>query len=87
MAGYREFTNFLIKNYFKLIRVPGMTIVTDIICGFPTETEENFDETMSLCAKYKFPSLFINQFFPRPGTPAALMTRIDPQVVKKRTKR
>ncbi|XP_050308772.1 threonylcarbamoyladenosine tRNA methylthiotransferase [Anthonomus grandis grandis] len=68
-------------------KVPGMTIATDIICGFPTETEENFDETMSLCEKYKFPSLFINQFFPRPGTPAALMTRIDPQEVKKRTRR
>lgn len=64
-----------------------MTIATDIICGFPTETEDNFEETMTLCEKYKFPSLFINQFFPRPGTPAALMARIDPQVVKKRTKR
>lgn len=67
--------------------MPGMTIATDIICGFPTETEANFEETMTLCEKYKFPSLFINQFFPRPGTPAALMPRIDPQVVKKRTKR
>ncbi|KAL1517884.1 hypothetical protein ABEB36_001590 [Hypothenemus hampei] len=68
-------------------KVPGMTIATDIICGFPTETEENFEETMTLCAKYKFPSLFINQFFPRPGTPAALLPRVDPQLVKKRTKR
>ena len=75
----------LIISY--LHRVPGMTIATDIICGFPTETEQNFDETMSLCEKYKFPSLFINQFFPRPGTPAALLPRLDPQAVKKRTKR
>lgn len=63
-----------------------MTIATDIICGFPTETEKNFEETVSLCAKYKFPSLFINQFFPRPGTPAALMPRIPAQEVKQRTK-
>ncbi|KAJ8933473.1 hypothetical protein NQ318_023067, partial [Aromia moschata] len=41
-------------------QVPGMTIATDIICGFPTETEADFDETMSLCERYKFPSLFIN---------------------------
>lgn len=41
---------------------------------------------MSLCAKYKFPSLFINQFFPRPGTPAALLPRVPTQEVKKRTK-
>lgn len=57
-------------------RVPGITIATDIICGFPTETEHDFEDTMALCRKYRFPSLFINQFFPRPGTPAANMTRV-----------
>lgn len=72
---------------FLQSKIPGMTIATDIICGFPTETEENFEETMLLCKKYKFPSLFINQFFPRPGTPAALLPRVPPQEVKRRTKR
>jgi len=67
-------------------RVDGITIVTDIIAGFPTETDEDFQETMQLVKKYKFPSLFINQFFPRPGTPAAKMKRIPTQDVKKRTK-
>lgn len=67
--------------------VPGITIATDIICGFPTETEADFDETMTLCAKYQFPSLFINQFYPRPGTPAANMKRIPANLVKTRTKR
>lgn len=64
-----------------------MTIATDIICGFPTETESDFDESMKLCEKYKFPSLFINQFFPRPGTPAARLPRIPANLVKTRTKR
>lgn len=64
-----------------------MTIATDIICGFPTETEANFEETMNLCRKYQFPSLFINQFFPRPGTPAARLERIPANLVKTRTKR
>jgi len=67
-------------------RVDGLTIVTDIIAGFPTETHEDWEETMDLCRKYKFPSLFINQFFPRPGTPAAKMKRIDTAEVKKRTR-
>lgn len=67
--------------------VPGITIATDIICGFPTETEADFEETMTLCAKYEFPSLFINQFYPRPGTPAANMKRIPANQVKLRTKR
>ncbi|KAI8425917.1 hypothetical protein MSG28_004924 [Choristoneura fumiferana] len=57
-------------------KVPGITIATDIICGFPTETEQDFEDTMALCRKYRFPSLFINQFFPRPGTPAANMTKV-----------
>lgn len=72
---------------FLRARVPGLTIATDIICGFPTETEQDFEETMTLCENYRFPSLFINQFFPRPGTPAAKMERIPANLVKKRTKR
>jgi len=68
-------------------KVPGITIATDIICGFPGETEADFEETMTLCDQYKFPSLFINQFFPRPGTPAAKMPRIPANLVKTRTKR
>jgi len=64
----------------------GVTIATDVICGFPTETPEDFLETLSLIEEFKFPSLFINQFFPRPGTPAAKMERVDPQEVKRRTK-
>lgn len=67
--------------------MPGITIATDIICGFPTETESDFEETMTLCRKYEFPSLFINQFYPRPGTPAAQMKRIPANLVKTRTKR
>ena len=59
-----------------------MTICTDIICGFPTETERDFEHTLELCAEYKFPSLFINQFYPRPGTPAAKMQRVPTQEVR-----
>jgi len=80
-AEFEHVVNFLSE------RVPNLTIVTDIICGFPTETEADFEETMTLCQKYKFPSLFINQFFPRPGTPAAKMPKVPAQEVKARTKR
>ncbi|XP_049777963.1 threonylcarbamoyladenosine tRNA methylthiotransferase isoform X1 [Schistocerca cancellata] len=79
-ADFEKVVDFLSE------RVPGVTIATDIICGFPTETDDDFQETVDLCKKYKFPSLFINQFFPRPGTPAARMRRIPPHEVKKRTK-
>lgn len=63
-------------------RVPGITIATDIICGFPGETDQDFQETVKLVEEYKFPSLFINQFYPRPGTPAAKMEQVPAQVVR-----
>ena len=80
-ADFERVVDFLAE------RVRGVTIATDIICGFPTETDDDFQDTMNLCKKYKFPSLFINQFFPRPGTPAAKMTKVPTQEVKKRTKK
>ncbi|XP_046745819.1 threonylcarbamoyladenosine tRNA methylthiotransferase [Diprion similis] len=80
-ADFEQVVDFLQE------RVPGVTIATDIICGFPTETDNDFEDTMTLCKKYKFPSLFINQFYPRPGTPAARMDKVPAQEVKKRTKK
>lgn len=66
--------------------VPGISIATDVICGFPTETEEDFDETLKLLSEYRFPSVFINQFYPRSGTPAAAMRRLDTAETKRRSK-
>jgi len=68
-------------------RVPNLTIATDIICGYPTETEADFRETMQLIDKYKFRVVFINQFYPRPGTRAAKLPRLPAQVAKERTKK
>lgn len=85
----REYCREEFEHVVNFLRekVPGITIATDIICGFPTETEDDFEETMTLCAELKFPSLFINQYFPRPGTPAAMMKKVPADQVKKRTKR
>ncbi len=84
----REYTNADFSKVVEVLRsqVDGVQIATDIICGFPTETEEDFEDTMKLCRKFKFPTLFINQFFPRPGTPAAKMKRIPTQEVKRRSR-
>ncbi|KAF9410902.1 hypothetical protein HW555_010144 [Spodoptera exigua] len=58
----REYTRADFEKVVDFLRekVPGITIATDIICGFPGETEEDFEDTMKLCDKYRFPSLFIN---------------------------
>ncbi|KAI3762541.1 hypothetical protein L1987_52972 [Smallanthus sonchifolius] len=45
-----------------------MHIATDIICGFPGETDEDFAETVNLIKEYKFSQVHISQFYPRPGT-------------------
>jgi threonylcarbamoyladenosine tRNA methylthiotransferase CDKAL1 len=64
-----------------------MTLATDIICGFPTESEEDFEETLALVRKYSFAVCNISQFYPRPGTPAARMKLIKTQIVKDRSRR
>jgi threonylcarbamoyladenosine tRNA methylthiotransferase CDKAL1 len=77
---------YCVEDFSKIVdflrsKVKGITIATDIICGFPTETETDFEQTLKLVHKYKFPILFINQFYPRPGTPAAKMKRVPTQEV------
>jgi hypothetical protein len=71
---------------YLLARVPDITIATDIICGFPGETVEDWNETMALCRKYNFREVHISQFYPRPGTPAARMKRVDTKEVKRRSR-
>ncbi|OMO53985.1 Methylthiotransferase [Corchorus capsularis] len=66
--------------------VPGMQIATDIICGFPGETDEDFAQTVDLIKKYKFPQVHISQFYPRPGTPAARMKKVPSNIVKNRSR-
>ncbi|XP_048081704.1 threonylcarbamoyladenosine tRNA methylthiotransferase isoform X4 [Ursus arctos] len=80
VADFKRVVDFLKE------KVPGITLATDIICGFPGETDQDFQETVKLVEEYKFPSLFINQFYPRPGTPAAKMAQVPAQVKKQRTK-
>ena len=67
----------------KLRRVqPGIGITTDIIVGFPGETEEDFEETMSLAREAQFENAFIFKYSPRRDTPAANMPDQVPQAVK-----
>lgn len=71
---------------FLRSNVPGITIATDVICGFPEETDDDFKETVDLVEKYRFPALHISQFYPRRGTPAARMKRIPTHIVKERSR-
>ncbi|MCL1593950.1 MAG: tRNA (N6-isopentenyl adenosine(37)-C2)-methylthiotransferase MiaB, partial [Actinomycetia bacterium] len=53
--------------------VPDLTASTDVIVGFPGETEEDFDATLSVMEEAGFDNAYMFQFSPRPGTPAATM--------------
>ncbi|VVA94997.1 unnamed protein product [Arabis nemorensis] len=66
--------------------VPGMQIATDIICGFPGETDEDFSQTVELIKDYKLSQVHISQFYPRPGTPAAKMKKVQSKIVKQRSR-
>jgi threonylcarbamoyladenosine tRNA methylthiotransferase CDKAL1 len=87
-AMRREYTvgEFETVCDYLLANVPDITIATDLICGFPGETTEDWNKTMSLCRKYDVREVHISQFYPRPGTPAARMKRVDTKEVKRRSR-
>ncbi|CAN5421266.1 tRNA (N6-isopentenyl adenosine(37)-C2)-methylthiotransferase MiaB [soil metagenome] len=65
--------------------MPDAAITTDIIVGFPGETEEDFLETMDVVREARFSGAYTFQYSKRPGTPAAdLPDQISPEVVKDR---
>ena len=63
--------------------MPDLVLTTDIIVGFPGETDEEFAETLSLCEEVRFDAMFTFIYSKRVGTPAASMpdpyTRADKQ--------
>lgn len=69
-------------------RMPEAAITTDIIVGFPGETEEDFQATLDVVEKSRFTSAFTFQYSKRPGTPAAeLPDQLPKEVVQERYER
>ena len=65
--------------------VPGVAVTTDIIVGFPGETERDFDETMRVVEAARFDAAFTFQYSPRPGTVAAgFADQVPKEVVQER---
>jgi tRNA-2-methylthio-N6-dimethylallyladenosine synthase len=68
--------------------MPDAAITTDLIVGFPGETEEDFQATLDVVRESRFASAFTFQYSPRPGTPAATMDgQLPKQVVQERYER
>jgi threonylcarbamoyladenosine tRNA methylthiotransferase MtaB len=66
---------------------PDMVFGADIIAGFPTETEEMFEQSLALVDECGLTMLHVFPYSPRPGTPAARMPMQPREVVKERAKR
>ena len=83
-AMKRGYTALEYQSIIRRLRAarPGLSIATDIIVGFPGETEADFEATMDLVRWVGFDASFSFIFSPRPGTPAARMPDDIPYAVK-----
>jgi tRNA-2-methylthio-N6-dimethylallyladenosine synthase len=72
---------YSVESFTEIVRelriaVPGISITTDVIVGFPGETEEEFQGTLDMVEKIRFDGAFMFIYSPRPGTPAAEMEQV-----------
>jgi threonylcarbamoyladenosine tRNA methylthiotransferase CDKAL1 len=65
--------------------IPEINLMTDIIVGYPTETEEHFWGTLQAVRRLNPDSINISRFWPRPGTPAAELKQLQGEEVKRRS--
>ena len=83
---------YTIEKYMEIIYkvrelIPDITITSDIIVGFPSETEDDFKKTINIINEIQFDDLFIFKYSPRPLTAASLMKDDVPVEEKKRRHR
>ncbi len=80
----RNYTREMYLDGVKRLRaaIPSISITTDIIVGFPTETEEDYNATLSLVEEADFDSAYCFQYSPRPGTASAAMPDDVPPYIK-----
>jgi len=82
---------YLVKDFKKIVEkfrehFDNITLATDIICGFPTETKEQFQDSISLMEKLKLDVINISKFNARPGTEAYKMEQVKGEDIKNRSR-
>lgn len=80
----RGYTRELFLDKVYALQDCGFNISTDIIVGFPTETEDDFEQTLTLVKEAKFFAAYCFKYSPRQGTPAAQMPLLSQNVLEKR---
>jgi len=79
---------YTIEQYLELVakikeNIPGVALTTDIIVGFPGETDEDFEDTLDVVEKVRYDSAYTFLYSKRTGTPAAKKNNQVPEEVKK----
>lgn len=82
----RQYTK---EQYLDLVHhirdmIPHATITTDVIVGFPTETDDEFHQTISLLNEIRFDDAYMYRYSPRPGTKASELAPLEEEVIKDR---
>ncbi len=82
--------HYTVEEFFTLVekiraRYPDMSIATDLIAGFPGETDEDHKMTLALIEKLRADTINITRFSPRPGTVAFSMPQINGRILKERS--
>lgn len=80
---------YTVHSFLEIVRalrsaVPGIGLTTDLIVGFPGETEEQFRNTLRVVEEVRFDGAFMFAYSPRPGTPAAEMDQVPREVKQRR---
>ena len=83
---YNKETYLSLVDYMRE-KMPDIAITTDIIVGFPEETEEDFEDTLELMKRVKYDMIFSFIYSPRTGTPAAKMEQLPEKVKTDRMNR
>jgi len=81
----RGYSNDSLDTIFKKLHELNITISTDIICGFPNESTDDFLQTYNFVNKHQPDVVNISKFIPRPGTVAKKMKQLNSEVIKRRT--
>ena len=84
MNRHYDRETYLEKVCYAKSVMPQLVLTSDVIVGFPGETEEEFEETLTLIEQVRYDALFTFIFSPRPGTPAASMEDPTPKAEKNR---
>ena len=84
MHRHSDRETYLSKVRYAKSVMPDLVLTSDVIVGFPGETEAEFEETISLIEEVRYDSLFTFIFSPRTGTPAAKMEDPTPKEEKNR---